>query len=55
MYKKGDVVKQVVPVISGAIVTLAIVDDEVQYLVEWTTESGSVEQRYFKESEIELA
>jgi hypothetical protein len=54
-FKKGDTVKQIVPIIQGQVITLGIIDDEVQFLVEWTNAEGHVEQRYFKEEEIEVA
>ena len=53
-FKRGDTVKQVSPIIDGQVVTLAIIDDEVQYLVSWTSTDGESHQKYFKEDEIEL-
>jgi hypothetical protein len=56
IFKKGDTVAQIVPVITGQ-VTKFDVDQEtgdVQYLVEWLDGDGNPQSRYFKESEIEL-
>lgn len=53
-FKKGDMVRQVVPVIEGEVMTLAIVDDAVQYLVRYTDASGEVHERYFTEEELAL-
>jgi hypothetical protein len=54
-FKKGDVVRQVAPVIQGAVVDVAIVDGDVQFCVEYTGADGDVHQRFFTEAEIETA
>ena len=54
-FKKGDQVRQVVPVIEGAVVDVAIVDGDVQFCVEYTGADGDVHQRFFTEAEIEKA
>lgn len=53
-FKKGDTVRQVVPVIEGVVKTLAIVDDKVQFEVAYTGEDGEDHSRFFTEGEIEL-
>jgi hypothetical protein len=54
-FKKGDKVKQVVPVISGEIKDAKIVDgDHVQYLVVYASEDGATE-RWFHENHLALA
>lgn len=52
-FKKGDPVRQLVPVIEGTIVEQNITDDEVAYKVEWTDAAGDTSSRWFKESELE--
>lgn len=52
-FKSGDDVRQIIHPIEGKIVGKAIVDDDVQYLVEWTDKDGERCQRYFREEEIE--
>lgn len=54
-FKKGDVVRQVVPVIEGKVVDVAIVDGDVQFCVEYTGADGEPHQRFFTEAEIEKA
>jgi hypothetical protein len=52
-HKKGDSVRQVVPVIEGKVVEVKIVDDDVQYCVEYVDAAGETHQRFFAESDIE--
>lgn len=52
-FKKGQTVKQVVPVIQGPILSVAIVDDVVQYEVGWTDASGD-HSRFFTEEQLEF-
>ena len=52
-FKKGDSVRQLVPVITGTIVEQNITDNEVAYKVEWQNAQGETESRWFKESELE--
>lgn len=52
-FKKGDPVRQLVPVIQGNIVEQNITDDEVAYKIEWVNAGGETESRWFKESELE--
>lgn len=54
-FKKGDIARQVVPVIEGQIISVAIVDDEVQYELAYTGADGEPHSRFFKEDEIEAA
>jgi glycine betaine/choline ABC-type transport system substrate-binding protein len=54
-FKKGDQVRQVVPVIEGKVVDVAIVDGDVQFCVEYTGTDGEPHQRFFTEAEIEKA
>ena len=53
-YRKGDKVRQVVPVIQGEIVDFALVDGEVQFCVEYTVD-GEAHRRFFAETDIEKA
>lgn len=53
-FKKGDVVRQVVRPIEGAITDATIADVEVIFKVEWTDDKGDHRARYFKEDEIEV-
>jgi hypothetical protein len=52
-FKKGDSVRQVVKPIEGEVVDLAIVDHDLQFLVEYIGADGETHQRFFKEDEIE--
>ena len=52
-FKKGDRVRQVVPVIEGEVLAAKIVDDEVQFEVAYTDAQGEQHSRFFRESEIE--
>lgn len=54
MLKKDDTVKLIHPVIIGRVLTPAIVNEELQYLVEFTDQSGDTQQRYFTSEQIEL-
>ncbi len=54
-FKKGDIVRQVVPVIEGEIVSKAIVDDDVQYEVAYIGADGEPHSRFFKEDELKSA
>jgi hypothetical protein len=51
-FKKGDPVRQVVPVIRGQVVGTRLVDDDVQYEVEYADGAGETHRRFFKEAEI---
>lgn len=51
-FKKGDTVRQVIPTITGVVVDVAVIDADVQFLVEYTGVDGMSHQRYFKETEI---
>jgi hypothetical protein len=52
VFKKGDDVVQNIKPITGKVVGQEIVDDEVQYKVEYVTEDGETHRRLFKENEI---
>ena len=52
-YTIGQEVKQVVPVIQGAITERIIVGDDDVYKVSWTNEIGETIETYLKESELE--
>lgn len=54
-FKKGDIVKQVAPAIQGEVVGVGIIDDDVQFCVEYKTADGEVHQRFFTEAEIQAA
>lgn len=51
--KKGAKVRLVQPVIEGEVVGGAFVEDEVQYLVDYTDENGESHQRYFPAEKLE--
>ena len=55
MFKKGDVVRQVVPVVRGAVESYQVDQEtgELQLLVTWTDETGEPQAKYFKASELE--
>lgn len=53
--KKGDVVRQVIPVIEGTVTSFQV-DQEtgaLQYLVEWSDGDGNVCSKYFGAGEVE--
>jgi uncharacterized protein YodC (DUF2158 family) len=52
-FKVGQTVKQVVPVIEGPIMSVAIVNNEVAYEVAWTDATGD-HTRFFTEEQIAL-
>jgi hypothetical protein len=52
-YKVGAQVRQVVPVISGEVVGVAIVDGEVSFEVAYIGADGEPHSRFFGEDEIE--
>lgn len=55
-FKKGDAVRQVVPApVEGVITGQAIVDDEVQYSVQWTGPDGDSHERFFTEDQLTQA
>lgn len=51
-FKKGDSVVQNIKPITGQIIGQEIIDEEVQYRVEYTGDDGEVHTRMFKEDEI---
>jgi hypothetical protein len=51
-FKIGDSVRQVVPAIEGKVVSVAIVDGDVQFCVEYEAD-GESHQRYFSGEQIE--
>jgi hypothetical protein len=51
-FKIGDSVRQVVPAISGKVVSVAIVDGDVQFCVEYEAD-GESHQRSFTVEQIE--
>jgi len=52
-FSKGQKVQRVSPSIIGEVVTLAIVGDELQYLVKYPTADGELHQRYFTEAQLQ--
>ena len=53
-FKKGSEVRKVVPDIEGAILNARLdADMEIEYLVEYKTNAGQKQQRWFKEVELE--
>ena len=55
MFKKGDVVRQVVPVIEGTVDSYQVDQEtgELQLLVVWTDTNGEPQGKYFKAEELE--
>lgn len=53
--KAGTKVALVQPVISGDIIKAEIVDDEIKYLVSYTDADAQTQERWFFESELEVA
>lgn len=51
--KQGTPVEFVQPNLKGSIVKTEIIDDGIQYLVEYTNDEGDTHQRWFKETEIQ--
>ena len=47
-------VKFVQPTLQGIIVKADIIDNGIQYLVDYTNDEGSLSQRWFKEEELTL-
>lgn len=55
-FKKGDVVKLKAVVPQGPILAFRMEEDGTIFcLVEWTDEAGSVQQRWFEESQLVAA
>ena len=54
-HKVGAAVRQVVPVITGTVTDIKIVDGEPQFEVAYTGADGEPHARYFTEDEIEAA
>ena len=54
--KKGTQVRQVIKPIEGVVAGFQVDGEtgEVQYLVEWKTEGGDVQSKYFKDDDIDL-
>lgn len=57
MFKKGDAVRQVVPVIQGIVDSYQVDQEtgELQLLVVWNDENGESQGKYFKAEELEAA
>ena len=55
MFKKGDAVRQVVPVIQGTVDSYQVDQEtgELQLLVVWNDENGEPQGKYFKAEELE--
>ena len=56
-FKKGDAVRQVVPVIEGVVESFQVDQEtgELQLLVSWQTAEGDTQSKYFLASELEAA
>jgi hypothetical protein len=53
MFKKGDTVKVKTVVPEGPVIALRMSEDGVvSYLVEWTDESGTSQQRWFEQDQL---
>lgn len=56
MFKKGDVVKLKAVIPQGPVVKMRMDDDgNVWCLMEWTTDDGQTQSRWFMDSELEAA
>ena len=56
MFKKGDVVKLKAVIPQGPIIKMRMDDDgNVWCLMEWTTDDGQTQSRWFMDSELEAA
>jgi len=56
MFKKNDVVRVKIVIPEGPITKMRMDEDGVvEYLVQWTAGSGTVQQRWFTEDQIEAA
>lgn len=42
------------PTLKGTVVKAEIIDNAIQYLVDYTNDEGTVSQRWFKESELQV-
>lgn len=51
-FKKGDKVRQVVNVIEGEVVDVAVIDSDVQFKVDYVDANGEAHSRFFTEAEI---
>jgi hypothetical protein len=51
-YKIGDTVRQVVPIIEGKVISVAIIDGDVQFEVAYDGADGEPHSRFFKEDEL---
>jgi hypothetical protein len=52
-FKKGDVVKAVAVIPQGPVLALRMDEDGiVSYLVKWTDVNGSLQERWFEESQL---
>lgn len=54
LIKKGSTVRLKAPVIEGPILDQKIIDDSIQYLVEYEAIDGSIAQRWFREDQLEV-
>lgn len=54
-YKLGAKVRQVVPVIEGEVVNVAIIDGDVAFEVAYIGTDGEPHSRFFTEAELESA
>lgn len=54
LLKTGTTVRLVQPVVQGEITGASIVDDEVQYKVEYVDANGERQERFFTESVLEV-
>lgn len=53
-FKPGQEVVQVVPApIEGTVAEAVVVDDHVQYRVEWAAPDGSVQSKFFTEEQLQ--
>lgn len=53
-FKRGDIVRQVVPVITGRVADHVIIDGDVQYVVDYADAEGNLVSRPFTEVQLEL-
>lgn len=55
LFKRTDKVRLIQPVIEGEVVERVIIDDVDNYRVQWTDESGLLQERLFSENQLKLA
>lgn len=52
-FKRGEAVKQIMPIISGTVTETRVIGDELMVFVEYTDAAGVEHERPFSEDELE--